>query len=72
MSKKTVHAVASAMFTYALWGKLPPPIHNYHPAPSKERDCLLPGCEVRHTHNGGYCCADHCKQHRELREVSNG
>jgi hypothetical protein len=28
------------------------------------RRCLLPGCENMTTHNGGYCCSDHCKIHR--------
>jgi hypothetical protein len=34
------------------------------PAPKPARKCSLPGCNVMHTHNGGYCCADHCRQHR--------
>jgi len=28
------------------------------------KKCLLPGCNKPTTHNGGYCCADHCKEHR--------
>ena len=36
--------------------------------PSPERKCLLPGCEKRTIHNGGYCCGEHCRQHRELRK----
>ncbi len=34
------------------------------PAENKERKCLLRGCENMTTHNGGYCCAEHCKQDR--------
>jgi len=26
--------------------------------------CGLPGCNVLTLHNGGYCCADHCREHR--------
>jgi len=28
------------------------------------RKCLLPGCEATTAHAGGYCCADHCREHR--------
>ena len=28
-------------------------------------ECLLPGCNNLTKHNGGYCCAEHCKQDRE-------
>lgn len=27
--------------------------------------CGLPGCTVLTLHNGGYCCADHCREHRQ-------
>jgi len=27
-------------------------------------ECALPGCNKMAIHNGGYCCADHCKKHR--------
>ena len=27
------------------------------------RTCLLPGCGVRHTQKGGYCCRQHCAEH---------
>lgn len=29
------------------------------------RKCGLPGCERTTQHNGGYCCAEHCKEDRE-------
>jgi len=32
--------------------------------PEKLTACTLPGCEKLTAHNGGYCCADHCKEHR--------
>lgn len=27
--------------------------------------CGLPGCSVLTLHNGGYCCADHCRDDRQ-------
>lgn len=30
-----------------------------------KRRCALPGCEETTTHNGGYCCARHCLEHRQ-------
>ena len=30
------------------------------------KKCTLPGCEEITAHNGGYCCANHCKQHRNI------
>lgn len=29
--------------------------------------CKLPGCEERTSHNGGYCCGDHCREHDRIR-----
>lgn len=29
-----------------------------------ETKCLLPECKVMTSHNGGYCCPEHCKEHR--------
>ena len=36
--------------------------------PKPQTQCVLPGCENLTAHNGGYCCAEHCKQHREMRK----
>ena len=37
----------------------------------EKRRCCLPGCGIETEHNGGYCCAAHCHEHRQqLREVS--
>jgi len=39
------------------------------PKPKKEvepRKCILPGCEKQTIHRGGYCCAEHCQQHKLL------
>ena len=30
----------------------------------KEKKCLLKDCQRTTTHNGGYCCAEHCKLDR--------
>jgi hypothetical protein len=37
----------------------------------KPRKCGLKDCQRPTTHNGGYCCAEHCKLDRE-RNRSNG
>ena len=36
------------------------------PSPSikKRQKCLLKDCNKTTTHNGGYCCAEHCKLDR--------
>ena len=28
--------------------------------------CGLPGCEILHDHNGGYCCAGHYQKHKDV------
>ena len=33
--------------------------------PRPATKCLLPTCRGLTTHNGGYCSADHCQQHRD-------
>lgn len=33
--------------------------------PKPGRKCRLPDCQKTTTHNGGYCCAEHCKLHRK-------
>jgi len=34
----------------------------------KPKNCSLPGCDNKTFHNGGYCCAEHCKKHKEARK----
>jgi hypothetical protein len=29
----------------------------------KFKKCSLPSCNIETDHNGGYCCAEHCKEH---------
>ena len=31
------------------------------------RKCALPICPKFTEHNGGYCCAEHCREHRRVR-----
>ncbi len=35
-------------------------------SPKKQKKCLLPTCNIMTRHNGGYCCAEHCQEHRLL------
>ena len=35
----------------------------YRVEPKRAVKCGLPGCDKTTTHNGGYCCAEHCKMH---------
>jgi hypothetical protein len=37
----------------------------------KAKKCLLPWCPAFTVHNGGYCCAEHCKKHQEQRRAKN-
>ena len=39
--------------------------------PKPWRKCSLPGCDREHQHNGGYCCAGHCREHRAILRTSN-
>jgi hypothetical protein len=32
--------------------------------------CALPGCEAMTKHNGGYCRADHCREHRQRQRTA--
>lgn len=34
------------------------------------KECILPGCEETTNHNGGYCCAEHCREHRRRHRLS--
>jgi hypothetical protein len=73
MSRKNPHALTlmEAMLEserhmyYPAWPHSP---SRYTGPAKKERQCVLPGCEEMTGHNGGYCCAEHCKQHREMQK----
>ncbi len=38
--------------------------------PAVSRKCMLAGCDIMTTHNGGYCSPDHCKLHRQQMKAS--
>jgi hypothetical protein len=52
---------ALAFATMLGWNMPLPKIHQ-----KDMKKCLLPGCEVLHSHNGGYCKADHCREHNRI------
>jgi len=33
------------------------------------KKCLLPDCDAMTDHNGGYCCAEHCREHQKMRKL---
>ena len=39
---------------------------SYGSSEPKLAKCGLPSCKTMTTHNGGYCCAEHCKEHRRI------
>ncbi len=43
----------------------PVPYSLRKPGP-KQRVCLLPDCANVTYHNGGYCSAAHCKEHKQM------
>ena len=50
------------------WGMPAVPGRRHYEKPEKE--CLLEGCDERTSHNGGYCCADHCREHKRIRKLN--
>jgi hypothetical protein len=62
---KDTTSMATMLAAAMMMGGLP---GDKTPEPKKERKCLLPGCEKTTIHNGGYCCGEHCRQHRALRK----
>lgn len=36
------------------------------------RKCVLPECTTMTKHNGGYCCAEHCVEHRRRQRWTRG
>ncbi|MGB2826186.1 MAG: hypothetical protein WBC49_06080 [Thermoplasmata archaeon] len=36
------------------------------------RKCVLPECTTMTKHNGGYCCAEHCDEHRRRQRWTRG
>jgi len=42
-----------------------PPGFQLTEPPTPGRKCLLPDCTRFTTHNGGYCCAEHCRKNKK-------
>ena len=55
------------MAAMAMLGGLTGGFNNVLPdkPPVTAKICLLPGCNEMTEHRGGYCCADHCKEHKQ-------
>jgi hypothetical protein len=56
-----------AMMSSVFEGKNPFPETKYKEINGK---CKLPGCEGEMNY-GGYCCPDHCRQHKEILKEEN-
>ena len=57
-----------AMMMAALMGMAGYPIasQSREPEPKKPVKCGLPGCEAKTLHPGGYCKAEHCREHQRI------
>jgi len=63
--RRTQSAMAAWMaMAFGMYG---PFLMDKMPAPKEKRKCRLPTCNILTDHNGGYCCGDHCKQHRRMK-----
>jgi len=40
------------------------------PKPKVALKCALPGCNVMTTHNGGFCCREHCIEYKQRKGIS--
>jgi hypothetical protein len=58
----------AALSMVAMSGMLP---RKLFPTEKDFKKCLLPGCEILTTHNGGYCSAEHCKMHTKVKKILN-
>lgn len=54
------------LVTAALAGRSPIP--HMQSTEKPEMACSLPECNEKTTHNGGYCCAEHCRTHRQMQK----
>ena len=65
-------ALAVAAMGVTAMGSEPSPLGPFdpsfdaRPAIDPRRRCIAPWCNRMTTHRGGYCCAEHCKEHRAL------
>jgi hypothetical protein len=76
-------SLSTALLAGAIWPLVASGEHEYaartlaaacgirRPPERTAHRCGLPGCEATTTHNGGYCCADHCREHRQRQRTAN-
>ena len=76
-------SLSTALLAGAIWSLVASGEHEYaartlaaacgirRPPERTAHRCGLPGCEATTTHNGGYCCADHCQEHRQRQRTAN-
>lgn len=64
------HLDALSLISCLLSG-LPGRVPFYPEPPKRAKKCALPSCYEITKHNGGYCCADHCHEHRAILRTSN-
>ena len=60
MGRATAYLVAAMM---GLGNCSDPGMYQVEPTPDPAHPCLLPGCD-KPANRGGYCCADHCREHK--------
>lgn len=58
--RQKARRILPAMTALAMCGVMPP----MRKAEKPLMKCGLPGCTVKHNHNGGYCSPEHCKEHK--------
>lgn len=62
MNKRIETYAALALSMAAIAGYVPKSCFSKQKIANK---CLLPDCEIMTSHRGGYCCAEHCKKHKQ-------
>lgn len=43
----------------------------YELKPKRKMKCMLPSCQVLTDHHGGYCSAEHCREHKQTKKAEN-
>jgi hypothetical protein len=62
------HNLMATMLAADSFGVINWPLPHFYEPQKPKRKCLLPDCENLTAHNGGYCCAEHCKNHKKLKQ----
>lgn len=62
-------AMADTVVNYHLKNEMLRPLRRLFPEDRPYKKCLLPGCEEQTSHRGGYCCAEHCKEHKVNQQI---